>query len=85
MNLHQLAHSLVANLLRASPYRPKRKARTWARHQMVAVALPELERHAGRPDKAGRQDRAVERAAEWLNEHGDDIPPEGWVNTGWQF
>jgi hypothetical protein len=79
MNLFDEAHSLVAELLRASPTRPKRNARTWARHEMVRVALPELEQGAGTRGKEARVDRARERAAEWLNEHGDDTPPADFV------
>lgn len=78
MNHYEMAHQIVAELLRASPNRPKRGRRPWARHQMVEAARPELERDYGKKNLEQRQDRARERAAEWLNEHGDDPVPEGW-------
>ena len=84
MTLFEEAHSLVAELLRASPHRPKRNARTWARQQMVGLALHELTTGAGTPGKEERLDRARERAAEWLTEHGDDSPPPDFVPE-WQF
>ena len=80
-DLFREAHHLVARLLADSPDRPKRGARTWARQQMAALAYAELERGAGTPGKEARLDLARERAAEWLNEHGDDTPPPDFIAT----
>lgn len=73
-NLFDVAHSLVAEVLRENPRRPARGLRAQARNEMVAVAEKILREAPLTRCAASREERAKAAAALYLYEQYEEAP-----------